>query len=141
MPTKRYELLEHTADIYVRIYGKDLKALFQNAAIALFDIIARKKRITTNPTRRILTIRKTAENLEELLISWLSELISLSDAHNLIFEKFKISELSDKKIVASVTGSKKENFRVKTEIKAATYHELKIEKTKSGWQAKVIFDV
>lgn len=141
MPPKKYQLLEHTADICVKVFGEDLKALFCNCALALFDIIARKKRVTTSPAKRILTIRKNAENLEELLISWLSELISLSDAHGLIFEKFKISELSDKKIVASVTGSKRENFRIKTEIKAATYHELKIEKTKSGWQAKVIFDV
>ena len=47
----------------------------------------------------------------------------------------------EKRIEAAAAGYKKENFHIKTEIKAATYHELKIEKTKSGWQAQIIFDV
>jgi SHS2 domain-containing protein len=140
MPVKRYQLLEHTADICVKVFGRDLKALFRNSAFALFDIVSRKKK-GTRQIRQTTSIRKSAENIEELLISWLSELLSLSDARNLIFTQFKIGKLTGKKIEAVVAGFRKENFHIKTEIKAATYHELKVEKTKSGWQAQVIFDV
>jgi len=140
MAVKRYQLLEHTADISVRIFGRDLKALFRNSAIALFEIISQRRNQNRLPVKQI-AIKKSAENIEELLIAWLSELISLSDAENLIFDKFKINKLTDKKIEAVVSGMSRDNFRIKTEIKAATYHELKIEKAKNGWQAQVIFDV
>jgi len=140
MPAKRYELLEHTADIYLRVYGKDLKTLFKNSAIALFDIIAEKKH-GKSPNSQTIIVNKAAENIEELLINWLSELLSLSDAKDLIFGKINVGKISDKRIEASVSGLPRENYRIKTEVKAATYHELKIEKTKSGWQAQIIFDV
>ena len=140
MPTKKYQLLEHTADIYVRIYGKTLKELFRNAAAALFDIIAKKKHGKA-PKPKVLNMKLSAENPEELLISWLAELLSLSEAKDLIFNKFKIVSLTNNKIEATVSGVKRENFLIKTEIKAATYHELKIDKVKNGYEAEVIFDV
>lgn len=140
MPSKKYELLEHTADIRVRITAKDLAGLFTNAARALFDILAAKRRSRFS-SPKTLTIKKSADSVGELLVAWLSELLSLSDARGLIFTGFRIKKLSEKQIEARVTGHKKEDFRVKTEIKAATYHELKVEKMKSGWQAEVLFDV
>jgi SHS2 domain-containing protein len=140
MPAKKYEFLEHTADICVKVYGRDLKELFQNAAEVLFAIMAERK--PGGPAeRKTLSIEKSAENLEELLITWLNELISLSDSRDLIFEGFNIKELTDNKIKADLTGKARGGFRIKTEVKAATYHELKIEKTEYGWQAQVIFDV
>lgn len=140
MPPKKYELLEHTADIRVRITAKDLAGLFTNAAGALSDILAKVKRGRRSPPK-ILTIKKTADSVGELLIAWLSELLSLSDARGLIFTGFRIKKLSEQQIEARVTGHKKEDFHVKTEIKAATYHELKVEKIRSGWLAEVVLDV
>jgi SHS2 domain-containing protein len=140
MPAKKYEFLEHTADICVKVYGRDLKELFQNAAAALFEIISEKKPGVPSQTKT-LSVEKSAENLEELLIAWLNELISLSEARDLIFEGFNIQELTDNKIKAKLEGIGRGCLKIKTEVKAATYHELKIEKTDSGWQAKIIFDV
>jgi SHS2 domain-containing protein len=140
MPTKRYQFLEHTADVCVKVYGKDLKTLFKNSAIALFEIIAEKKHQKLSQAKQVI-IKKSSGNIEELLINWLGELISLSETKDLIFNKFKIAKLTDKRIEAIVSGAKREDYRIKTEVKAATYHELSIEKTKTGWQAQVIFDV
>ncbi|MDP3143495.1 MAG: archease [Candidatus Omnitrophota bacterium] len=140
MPTKRYQFLEHTADVCVKVYGKDLKTLFKNSAISLFEIISQKRRGKQSEPQ-ILAIKKSADNIEELLINWLGELISLSETKDLIFNKFKITKLTGKKIEAIVSGVKRENYRIKTEVKAATYHELSIEKAKTGWQAQIIFDV
>lgn len=147
--SKNYELIEHTADIGIRLKGSDLKELFKGAALAMFDIVAEKKKSETlsaclqgraqKPEK--VTIRQNAQNLEELFVNWLNELLSLSAAKELIFVDLKISKLSDKNIEAEALGQPIRDFRINTEIKAATYHELRIEKIKTGWRAEVILDV
>jgi SHS2 domain-containing protein len=84
---KNYELIEHTADIGIRVKGGDLKELFKNSALAMFDIIAEKKTENRSPCLlagesqvKRLVIGQKADNLEELLVNWLNELLSLSSA-------------------------------------------------------------
>ena len=140
MRKKDYELIEHTADIGIRVRGENTKVLFTNAAAALFDIIAKSK-----PSLRIfpkkIKLSLAAESFDELLISWLNELLSLSAIKEIVFTKFTIQKLTNTILEAVVTGYTRKNFIFGTEIKAATYHGLKFEKTPSGWQAEVIFDV
>lgn len=105
----------------------------------MFDIMAEK-----NPqaaTVKNITIKQKAETIEELFINWLNELLSLSSAKNLIFSGFKINKLDDFNLQAIAVGEDIKNYKVNAEIKAATYHQLKLEKTRVGWQAEVIFDV
>lgn len=138
---KSYELIEHTADIGIRTKGDSLKELFQNTALAMFDIIAKPKTRNQRPATKEVAIKQKAENRDELFVNWLNELLSLSAVKELIFSGFKINKLNENNLEASVTGSDITNYKLNTEIKAATYHELKLEQTKSGWQAEVIFDV
>jgi SHS2 domain-containing protein len=140
---RKYELIEHTADVGIRVRGKDLKELFENAAQAMFDIVAQKnpKSEIRNPKSENIIVKQKAENLEELFVSWLNELLSLSAVKEVIFEDFNIKKIDEKNIEASITGTPVENYKINTEIKAATYHELTIKKVDSGWQAEVIFDV
>jgi SHS2 domain-containing protein len=138
--TKPYELLEHTADIRIRVKAKDLKELFKTVALAMFDIIAEKKNSHTAHPEKI-NIAQQADNLEELFINWLNELLSLSATKELIFSDFQINKLDEHALELVAVGEDIRNYKVHTEIKAATYHALKLEKNKSGWQAEVIFDV
>lgn len=135
-----YELIEHTADTGIRVKAKDLKGLFRNSALAMFDIIAEKPGAKSK-LRKKIEIEQKADNLEELFVNWLNELLSLSAVKELIFTDFKINRLGNDYLSAVAIGSNVKECRVNVEIKAATYHELKIEKIKSGWQAEVIFDV
>ena len=137
---KNYQLIEHTADIGIIVKGENLKELFSNAALAMFDIIAEEKNKTAGKKEK-LEIKQKADNLEELLVSWLNELLSLAFSNELIFSDLKIDKLNENSIVASVFGKKFKHYKMNTEIKAATYHELKIERAADGWKAKVIFDV
>ncbi len=137
---KNYELIEHTADIAIRVKGKDLKDLFKNAALAIFQISA-EKQVTEAKRQKEISITQKADNLDELFVNWLNEVISLSAAKGLIFEDFQINKLSENNLEAIAIGSDINNYKINSEIKAATYHELHIEKTNSGWQAEVIFDV
>ena len=140
MKNKPYEIFDHTADIGIRVKGKDLKELFKNAGLALFQISSRKQ-FTKNKKHTVITIKQKAENLEELFINWLNELLSLSAAKGLIFYNIKINKLEENSLEALCMASDIGNYKVHTEIKAATYHELKIEEIKEGWQVEVILDV
>lgn len=136
---KNYELIEHTADIGIRVRAPDLKSLFQKCALAMFDIIAepREKSVVSKE----IQIKLNTDDLDELFVTWLNELLSLSATKELIFLDFDISKLDNTNLEAIAMGNDIENYRLNTEIKAATYHQLKVEENKSGWQAEVIFDV
>ena len=137
---KRYEQFSHTADIGVKIFGKTLKELFENAAFAMFDILADLEGLKGEIAQ---DFELTAPNHEELLISWLDELLYNFYAKNIIFYKFEVMELSEDVIRAKAFGrSVSENRnRLKTEIKAATYYNLKIIKKDDYYEVDIIFDV
>jgi SHS2 domain-containing protein len=136
---KNYELIEHTADIGIRVKAKDLPGLFKNAAGAMFEIIAEKNR--ESKKQKKIKLKQQADNLEELFINWLNELLSLSAVKKIIFTDYQIHQLEKNSLEAILIGQEMKDFKINTEVKAATYHQLKIEKTDSGWQAEVIFDV
>ena len=137
---KNYELIEHTADIGIRVKGGDLKGLFRNAALAMFEILAKQIKPAQKNSEKI-NLKQKADNPEELFINWLNELLSLSDAKGLIFYDFQIKKIGKFSLEATLLGNNIENYKINTEIKAATYHELKLKEDKSGWEAEVILDV
>jgi len=137
---KRYEQFPHTADIGVRVYGRDLKELFANAAFAMFDITADLEGLKAETEA---SFELAADNYEELLIAWLEELLYSFCTKQLIFSEFTIDELDQKHLKASARGRAiaANRNRLKTEIKAATYSGLEIKKTDDGYSVEIIFDV
>ncbi|MFH1458603.1 MAG: archease [Candidatus Omnitrophota bacterium] len=143
---KDFELIEHTADIGIRVQADDLKGLFEKAALAMFNIIGQLAPLSLGPTDKEIppprfNIRQTAETPEELFINWLNELLSLSATKELMFTNIIIHKLDKNSLEVEVFGEDIKIYKINTEIKAATYHELKLEETESGWIAEVIFDV
>ncbi|PIQ90197.1 MAG: hypothetical protein COV71_05750 [Candidatus Omnitrophica bacterium CG11_big_fil_rev_8_21_14_0_20_41_12] len=137
---KNYEVLEHTADIGIRVKSSSLEGLFRNAGLAIKDISAEKQK-TLIPEKHKIVITQKADNREELFVNWLNELLSLSAAEALIFEDIKINQINEQFVDAIAVGSDIRNYKTNIEIKAATYHQLKVQKTGSHWQAEVIFDI
>lgn len=137
---ERYEQFSHTADIGVRVFGRDLKELFENAAFAMFDLIADLEGLKSSLEE---TFEIEARNHEELLVAWLDELLFNFYTKQIIFFKFEIEELTGNRIKARVFGRPvgANRNRLKKEIKAATYSDLEIKKTDSGYQVEIIFDV
>ncbi|MDD5729934.1 MAG: archease [Candidatus Omnitrophica bacterium] len=141
MSDRYYELIEHTADIGIRVKGKDLNELFSNAAYAMFDIIAERTKESSSPKIRKFHIIQEAQNTEELFVNWLNELLSLSSAKDAIFCDFIFNKLDEDYLDVEASGCDIKGYKVNVEIKAATYHELAVRKLKSHWLAEVIFDV
>lgn len=137
---KRYEQFPHTADIGVRVFGKDVKELFENAAFAMFDIIADLENLTGDA---IETVDLEAPDQEELLVAWLDELLYKFYTKQLIFYKFQVEELTETHLRAKAIGRPvgANRNRLKTEIKAATYSDLSIKKSGEGFEVEIIFDV
>ncbi len=138
--TKRFEIVDHTADIAIKAYGNTLKELFENAALGMFNIIADLEGIKSSTE---VDIRVEAPDEEELLVEWLEELLYNFYTKNIIFSEFKIAELTDTKLTARAKGRfiGENKNRLKAEIKAATRHEVKINKIDGKYETQIVFDV
>lgn len=137
---KRYQIIEHTADIGIKAYGQDLKELFVNAAVGMFDIIVGPRRAAQGAKQK-LEIQKQAEDRENLLVEWLGELLFLFSTKDIVFESFEIEKLDEKHIKAVVIAGSLENYKIETEIKAVTYHMIEVKQEEGVWEAVVIFDI
>ncbi|HVQ00565.1 MAG TPA: archease [Candidatus Thermoplasmatota archaeon] len=135
---KPYELIEHTADVGVKAYGRTLAEAFEHAAKAMFDIITDSSAIS--PLGQY-DIDLEAPDLEQLLVDWLSKLLFLNGAENLVFGKFDVT-LQGATLHAHVYGEQYDTKKHKMgeEIKAVTYHMLEVHQTKPIY-VQVLFDI
>ncbi|MEJ5377513.1 MAG: archease [bacterium] len=135
-----FTFLDHTGDVGFAVRGRSLEELFQNAAKALFSVITDRRRIR----RRIKeSINISAPELESLLVQWLGELLFLFDARGLLFSDFRFETLENHLLHAMAWGEPYEQGRhvIKTGIKAVTYHQIKVEKRRGLWRARIILDI
>jgi len=130
-----------TADVCFLAYGKDLNELFENSASAMFEVMVNTKQIKPEIKR---TVEVKAEDRKSLLFDWLNELLVFYGSENLVFSEFKV-KLNEKenKLMAYCYGEKinPKKHDLRTEVKAATYHQMKIEKVNGKWKAQVIVDI
>ena len=136
---KEFEIIDHTADVGIIAYGADMNEAFANAAKGLFSLITELDDVEEVVYR---DIELTAPDQESLLVEWLNELIYLFDAENIIFKRFDITQLSQTHLKARSYGHKVDSskHKLKTGVKAATYHMLKIDKSNGG-KVQVLFDI
>ena len=135
---KRFQLIEHTADVGLIAYGRTLAEAFANAAYGLFSIIAELKTVREIESRQL---ELNEEDSEALLFEWLNSLIYLFDVEMLLFKRFDVRDFSRRGLKATCYGEKCDPSRhqLKTGVKSATYHMLKVDWEKN--QVQVIFDV
>jgi len=142
---KPYEIIDHTADVGLKANGATLKELFENAAKGMFEIIGGAGLVKAErlKLKREIRIKKEVEALEELLVDWLSELLYIFNRDKVLFSAFEISELNNDGLSGKASGIKTDSTdtRLQTEIKAVTFHNLKIEENKNGFSSTIIFDV
>ena len=135
----RFELFDHTADVGIVAYGNNLKEAYANVAYGMFSLIADLKEVHEEIQR---DIDIQALDRESLVVDWLNELLYIFDVDHVIFSRFEITALSQSKLRAKAYGEKIDTSRhqLKTEVKAATYHLLKVEEG-NGFKIQVILDI
>ena len=136
---RRFRFIDHTGDIGVVVYGRDLRELFVHAAQAFFQIITEPEKIREKKSEEISL---DSNGSEELLVAWLNEFLFLFDTRGLLFRRFDLRQVNDNHLEATVWGEGYEQGRhpIKTVIKAVTYHQLEIKQEKGAWKTQIIFD-
>lgn len=137
---KKYELIDHTADIGIIAYGNTKEEAFEVAAEAMFDLICPLDKVEE---KERFDIEVDAEDLESLLVTWLNELLYVFDVKRLIFKKFNVTLIGNNQLISHCFGEKfdPKKHEIIREIKAVTYNLLKIENKDNQWIIQVVFDI
>jgi SHS2 domain-containing protein len=137
-PQAGYELLEHTADIGVRARGPTLEALFEQATLALGELLGAgpgwPARGDTVP------VAVEAADLGGLLVDWLNEIVYLLEVRGASLAAVEVERVAEGSAAGSVTLAPQPPSGG-TYVKAVTYHQLRIERRDDGWLAEVYLDV
>jgi len=134
---RKYKFLEHTADIKFKIYGSNRKEIFENAVLAVSEILAKGNKIKSTK-KKIIKIK--GNNNEKILYSLIDEIIYLLDAEKFITTKAKV-KLDKFGLSAELYGDNSKNYKNLGHIKAATYSEMYIKKIKGNWEAQAVVDI
>ena len=135
-----YTLFDHTADLGLRMRADDLGGLFAEAAAALFAaIVANPETIRPVVTS---TLQLEGTDREYLLFDWLAELLYRFDSEGLLGCRFDV-QVDDTGLRATVAGEPvdRQRHELEREVKAITYHGLKVTEENGGWLAEVIVDI
>ena len=138
--TKKYRLIDHTADFGIHVFGKDPEELFANAAFALFDLVTDISAVKGENTKKITV---TGSDWPDLMVNWLRELLYLWTGNELLIKPAKIQKITPYEINAVLYYDCFDPGRhfIKNEIKAVTYHQIQVAPYPKGWKARIIFDV
>jgi len=142
--TGKFEFLEHTADVYIAAHGEDMKEAFENAALAMFEVMTDTAKV--GPDKED-SVKVEAEDEYALLYSWLEALLVKFEVNGMLYSKFEVSSLRETsegfRLEATAWGEKfnagKHAQRVA--VKAVTYHRMEIIKELNKATLEFILDI
>lgn len=135
-----YELLDHTADFGIHVFGDNTKSLFQNAAMAMMDQLVETVGLLAREERQI-TIQ--GNDWPDLMVNWLREILYLCVGEELFAQSIQIESIAETCLTAYlwVDPFSADRHTLLSEIKAVTYHQVQVFETGNRWEANIIFDV
>src|SRR5262245_28159826 len=135
-----YEYFEHTADLGLRIRAPDVNAIFAEAATALFAAIV--DGLDAVRAERQIDVEVAGTDLDYLFFDWLRELLYRFDAEHLLLSRFEVA-VNESGLKGTASGEPIDPARhvLAHEVKAITYHGLRVEREGDGWIAEVIVDI
>ena len=157
---KAFEVIDISGDAGIRAYGETMEELFINAATGMYNLITNLEDVGEE---REIAVALESHSVEGLLVSWLNELIFHFDTYGFVGKKIVITEITpsvafpsaeresgqtplsapEHRLKGSVSGEDfdPERHERRLLIKAATYHQLSLEKREGQWVTNVIFDI
>ena len=142
--TGKFEVLEHTADVYIAAHGSTMEEALANAAHAMFEVMTDTEKVA--PTHKE-AVEVEAEDEYALLYSWLEALLVKFEVSGLLFAKFEVKSFKETKdgfkLKATVWGEKFDAAKhpQKVAVKAATYHQMEIIKEKDKVTLMFLLDI
>lgn len=139
----KFKILSHTADLKIKFFGKDKEELFRNALLGMQSSLKVPSASSGQGEGKEETKERkmslSSDNLESLLVDFLSEINYLNETKKEIFKRIEFEELTNTKLKAKVFSKKVKRFGLI--IKGISYHELEIKKKDGSWQGIVLFDI
>ena len=137
---KKFEVLEHKADLKIKVFGKTKEEIFLNALSAMAKLQKAEigQLVKRGKTKRKIKIKSF--DLTSLLVDFLSEVLYLTQVNREIYNDVKFKKFTDIELEGELIGQKVERFG--EDIKGVTYHDLDIRQKKDDvWEATVLFDI
>jgi len=134
---RRFEILEHTADIGLRAWGATLEELFAAAT----EAVARIAGAWEPGTGEEISLEVEAADREGLLVAWLSETLYLFDSRGGALGGVRVTSISRGSCRGSVTLRELQDADEGVQVKAITYHQLEVTEHSTGWTATVYLDI
>lgn len=131
-----YREVEHTADWELEVWAPNLSTLLEQAARGMYTLAG--THLQPGP-RKIKQLSLNSLDAESLLVDFLDELLWLGEDEGMAFEQFKISIQNNSSLDAVLVGAL--IAQQTKEIKAVTYHNLRIIKSLRGLEVRIVFDV
>jgi SHS2 domain-containing protein len=140
--TAEYEFLEHTADAKFTAYGENFEEALRNACKATTSVMTDVSKLNLKKQQEI-TIKSKSK--ESLVYDLLEKLIFLADTEGFLLaqvKKMKIEKVEDNYLLtATLLGDDAESYDVHTQIKAATYNDMKIIETENSCTITAVLDI
>ena len=135
-----YRRIDPTADCGIQVSGRDLKHLFENAGLALFDLITDNTQVES---RLEYPVHVSGSDWADLMVNWLRELLYFWSGKELLVNEIEVTEIFEYQLAAKICADAYDSnrHRLNHEIKAVTYHRIQVTNPPTGWEAIVIFDV
>lgn len=139
---KQFEILEHTADLRIKAFGKSKEELFKNALKGMASVLKEEVKRPKNslaPVERDIVLE--SPDTDTLLVDFLSEALSLGDANQEVYFDANFNVFVDNRLEGKLVGVKiVEEFD--EDIKAVTYHEVNVKQVPDGtYEAILVFDI
>ncbi|NIP29309.1 MAG: hypothetical protein GTO02_02470 [Candidatus Dadabacteria bacterium] len=133
-----YEILDHTADIKIRVFGNDFREILENSASAILEIINNED---VNPDVSH-NFEVSGEGKDQILVRLINELIYILQTEKLLIKNVQVEKEGEHKYMVFCKGIKINNeHELNYDIKGATYHDLLIEKEGDRLKAEFVIDV
>jgi len=130
------EEIEHTADWAMRVSAPNASELFRRAAMGLYHLAGMR---LSAPPRHERRLRLTGVDWESLLVAWLNELLFLQEHEHMAYDEIQILAIDREVLEADLRGGRVTAWT--RDIKAVTFHNLRVEEDAAGWRATIVFDV
>jgi len=139
MTLDAFREIDHSGDVGIEATGGSFPELATNATRGLFGLMYRGEvaRSVERP------IRADGATLEDVLVEWLGEVISISAVHGELYGEVEILRHGPDHLEGVLRGEPldAERHDLRFDVKAATYHDLKVEEDGGVFHARVIFDL
>jgi len=137
---KHFENFEHTADVGIAAWGDSIGELYEALAEGLAEFICPRPTVAATGEHAITV---TAEDAEALAVDFLSAVLNVIQADRFMLARVRISNADEHHVAATLIGEPYDPRRheIHTEVKAVTYHLLRVAREENRWTGRVVLDL